>query len=172
MTFEAKNLHVLNYAAGFTQWLYRPSSPVMFTSDYFVGAKDLLAKGDMILVSGVLQGTQLFVTEDDPHIVVSDMASGVLVVFGIDTANTPDEASIFTATLQNDGSITMDHPNTLITQREWDKAYRQGVLDAAALCAVIGSAFGEKTDANTMRGEGAHHCAARIRHTVEKAKKK
>lgn len=65
MTFAIRNLSVLAYAQGFTLWHYK--APGAFLHDvtdkgFFDGASDMLAQGDMLLVSAVDGGKVLFVT--------------------------------------------------------------------------------------------------------------
>jgi hypothetical protein len=55
MAFIIRDLSVLAYANGFTLWHYRTvaDSPAhVARADYFSDASDMMAAGDMILVSG------------------------------------------------------------------------------------------------------------------------
>lgn len=58
MAFSLRNLSVLAYANGFTLWHYKADDPVARVSakGYFAPAADLLAAGDMMLVSGAEGG--------------------------------------------------------------------------------------------------------------------
>lgn len=60
--FVARNLSVLAYAQGFTLWHYRAESGVedACSANYFDEAADLLAQGDMMLVSAADGGRVLF----------------------------------------------------------------------------------------------------------------
>jgi hypothetical protein len=56
MAFQIRNLSVLSYANGFTQWHYREYSDTVTEinkSSYFIDACDMMASGDMITVSCV-----------------------------------------------------------------------------------------------------------------------
>jgi hypothetical protein len=64
MTFAIRNLSVLAYAQGFTLWHYKLSaSPVAAASrpGFFDDAADMMAPGDMVMVSGVAGGRVLVV---------------------------------------------------------------------------------------------------------------
>ena len=53
MAFCIKNLSVLAYSSGFTLWLYRAMSDggsVFSNPDFFDGAGDVLAEGDIVMV--------------------------------------------------------------------------------------------------------------------------
>lgn len=60
--FIARNLSVLAYAQGFTLWHYRAETGIAdaCSPDYFDEASDLLALGDMMLVSAADGGKVLF----------------------------------------------------------------------------------------------------------------
>ena len=70
MTFAIRNLSVLAYAHGFTQWHYREFSDSveeMNKSAYITDAHDMLAVGDMITVScpeGIFQRAVIWSVED------------------------------------------------------------------------------------------------------------
>lgn len=54
MAFAIRNLSVLAYANGFTLWHYKSGKDVLGnveTHDFFGDAADMLADGDMIMVS-------------------------------------------------------------------------------------------------------------------------
>jgi hypothetical protein len=64
MTFAVRNLSVLAYAQGFTLWHYKLSaSPVDAAArqGFFDGAADMMAPGDMVMVSGPAGGRVLVV---------------------------------------------------------------------------------------------------------------
>lgn len=55
MAFAVRNLSVLAYANGFTLWHYKASSDPLDTLEaegYFTAAADMLAPGDIMMVSG------------------------------------------------------------------------------------------------------------------------
>ncbi len=63
MTFAVRNLSVLAYAQGFTLWHYKaPASRIEDVSapDYFEPASEMLATGDMLMVSAADGGRVLF----------------------------------------------------------------------------------------------------------------
>jgi hypothetical protein len=75
MAFAIRNLSVLAYAQGFTLWHYRANVPTLAATlvppasvaevaapGFFDAASDMLAAGDMLLVSTPQAGTVLFVT--------------------------------------------------------------------------------------------------------------
>jgi hypothetical protein len=54
MAFAIRDLSVLAYANGFTQWHYKPgddSLAAAATDNFFADASDMMAAGDMIIVS-------------------------------------------------------------------------------------------------------------------------
>jgi hypothetical protein len=54
MAFTIRNLSVLAYANGFTQWHYRDNSDSVLDIDcpnYFGNASDMFAVGDLIIIS-------------------------------------------------------------------------------------------------------------------------
>lgn len=63
--YALRYLSVLSYAQGFTLWHYRHKGLLTesVVSDFFAHATDMLAEGDMIMVSAVDGGTCLFVTK-------------------------------------------------------------------------------------------------------------
>ncbi len=66
MTFAIRNLSVLAYAQGFTLWHYRARSLSLTQASadgFFTPAADMLAAGDMMLVSANDGGRVLFVTD-------------------------------------------------------------------------------------------------------------
>ena len=75
MAFAVRNLSVLAYAQGFTLWHYRANVPTLGASlvqpvdldevrapGFFDPAADMLAAGDMVLVSSPGTGAALFIT--------------------------------------------------------------------------------------------------------------
>jgi len=75
MAFAIRNLSVLAYAQGFTLWHYRANVPTLGATlvqpataaeiaqpGFFDGAADMLAQGDMLLVSTRDGGKILFVS--------------------------------------------------------------------------------------------------------------
>ncbi len=65
MPFAIRNLSVLAYAQGFTLWHYRAAGSPMAgiaAAGFFDPAGDLVAAGDMMLVSAADGGRVLFVT--------------------------------------------------------------------------------------------------------------
>ena len=75
MAFAIRNLSVLAYAQGFTLWHYRANLPTLGATlvapasvaevsepGFFDPAGDMLAQGDMLLVSTKAAGKLLFVT--------------------------------------------------------------------------------------------------------------
>jgi hypothetical protein len=66
MTFAIRNLSVLAYAQGFTLWHYKGAGASLAHiagQGFFTPAADMLAAGDMMLVSAPEGGRVLFVTE-------------------------------------------------------------------------------------------------------------
>jgi outer membrane protein assembly factor BamB len=69
MSFAIRNLSVLAYAQGFTLWHYKTAASSLAetaSSGFFDGASDMLAPGDMMMVSG----------RDGGRIVVVAVANG------------------------------------------------------------------------------------------------
>jgi hypothetical protein len=65
MDFAIRNLSVLAYAQGFTLWHYRAGAAPLHrvaTRGFFDDAADMLAAGDMLMVSATEGGRVLFVT--------------------------------------------------------------------------------------------------------------
>lgn len=64
MSFTARNLSVLAYAQGFTLWHYKMSAGAPEAAGhagFFDGAADMMAPGDMVMVSGPAGGRILVV---------------------------------------------------------------------------------------------------------------
>jgi hypothetical protein len=87
MAFAIRNLSVLAYAQGFTLWHYRGHVPALAgsvvppasaeeiaTPGFFDPAADLLARGDMLLVSTPTAGRVLFVTGTEGGVQTAAMA--------------------------------------------------------------------------------------------------
>jgi hypothetical protein len=87
MAFAIRNLSVLAYAQGFTLWHYRanvttlaanltPPASVAAVSEagFFDAAADMLAVGDMVLVSTPQAGALLFVTGISGGVTTAAMA--------------------------------------------------------------------------------------------------
>ena len=67
MAFSLRNLSVLAYANGFTLWLYKTGAEdnaCVATPDFFNDAGDMLAGGDIMLVSARDGGRLLCVLAD------------------------------------------------------------------------------------------------------------
>jgi len=66
MDFAIRNLSVLAYAQGFTLWHYKAATRRLAdigAQGFFNSAADMLAQGDMMLVSALDGGRVLFVTD-------------------------------------------------------------------------------------------------------------
>lgn len=66
--FAIRDLSVLAYSNGFTLWHYKASNDSMAhvgSDDFFVDAGDMMAVGDMVMVSSANGGTQFCVTRAD-----------------------------------------------------------------------------------------------------------
>lgn len=87
MAFAIRNLSVLAYAQGFTLWHYRAHRPTLAgrlvepvgpeavgAPGFFDKAADLLALGDMVLVSTPAAGRLLFVTGTEGGVTTAAMA--------------------------------------------------------------------------------------------------
>ena len=87
MAFAIRNLSVLAYAQGFTLWHYRANLPTLGASvvpaasaeeigqpGFFDPAGDMLAPGDMLLVSATDAGRLLFVTATEGGVSTATMA--------------------------------------------------------------------------------------------------
>ncbi|HEY2132874.1 MAG TPA: hypothetical protein VGH36_07860 [Acetobacteraceae bacterium] len=64
MAFAIRNLSVLAYANGFTLWHYKAGSDPLDqvqTQDFFADAADMLAEGDMMMISAADGGRVLCV---------------------------------------------------------------------------------------------------------------
>lgn len=87
MAFAIRNLSVLAYAQGFTLWHYRANVPTLgatlvppasveevAAAGFFDNASDMLAAGDMLLVSTPQAGRLLFVTGTAGAVTTTAMA--------------------------------------------------------------------------------------------------
>ncbi len=87
MAFAIRNLSVLAYAQGFTLWHYRANVPTVCATlvapasaeevaapGFFDPAADMLAQGDMLLVSTKDAGQLLFVTGTEGGVRTAPMA--------------------------------------------------------------------------------------------------
>jgi hypothetical protein len=64
MSFAIRNLSVLAYANGFTLWHYRAGGDPLDQvemPDFFADAADMLAEGDMLVVSASEGGRTMFI---------------------------------------------------------------------------------------------------------------
>lgn len=68
MAFVIRNLSVLAYAQGFTLWHYKAAAPLggLAAPGYFDEAADMLAPGDMMLLSGREGGQMRVVVQAAP----------------------------------------------------------------------------------------------------------
>ncbi len=60
MAFTLRNLSVLAYANGFTLWHYKSGGDALSRAGeagYFADAADLMAEGDMVMLTGAEGGT-------------------------------------------------------------------------------------------------------------------
>lgn len=69
--FKLLNLSVLAYANSFTMWHYRHNGDCVDIAqhNFFIGADDLLKKGDLILVNCADGNTSVWVTKSEPELV-------------------------------------------------------------------------------------------------------
>jgi hypothetical protein len=77
MAFAIRNLSVLAYAQGFTLWHYKAGAAKLAQvarSGFFNHAADMLAPGDMLLVSGAEGGRMLFITATADAVTTAPMA--------------------------------------------------------------------------------------------------
>jgi hypothetical protein len=65
--FVIRNLTAIGYGQGFTLWHYRPAHPdePVTTPGFFDDVWDMLAVGDMIVISGKAGGQILFVSSTE-----------------------------------------------------------------------------------------------------------
>lgn len=77
MDFAIRNLSVLAYAQGFTLWHYKaPAAPlaVLGQPGFFNHAADMLATGDMVMMSGRDGGRVAFVAAANDEVVLASLA--------------------------------------------------------------------------------------------------
>lgn len=77
MQFSIRNLSVLAYAQGFTLWHYKaPSTQLADLSqpEFFDLAADMLAPGDMLMLSARDGGKIAFVTDTRNSVVLASLA--------------------------------------------------------------------------------------------------
>ena len=77
MAFTIRDLSVLAYANGFTQWHYKAKNDSLAAvngENYFSDASDMLATGDMIVISGEFGGTIRFVKVDGASVITTPLA--------------------------------------------------------------------------------------------------
>jgi hypothetical protein len=77
MAFAIRNLSVLAYAQGFTLWHYKAGAEKLAQvarRGFFNHATDMLAPGDMLMVSGNEGGRMLFVTATGNAVTTAPMA--------------------------------------------------------------------------------------------------
>ena len=68
MAFCLRNLSVLAYANGFTLWHYKAANDDagnVASPSYFADAGDMLAAGDMVMISGAQGGKMLCVVANE-----------------------------------------------------------------------------------------------------------
>jgi hypothetical protein len=70
MAFAIRNLSVLAYAQGFTLWHYKVGTAALADTDkpyFFDSAADMMAPGDMIMISAADGGRIVFVGATGGH---------------------------------------------------------------------------------------------------------
>ena len=78
MAFAIRNLSVLDYAQGFTGWHYKAGTATLAEvkkSGFFDDAADMIAPGDMILVSAADGGCILYVDGTSGGVQTRSMAA-------------------------------------------------------------------------------------------------
>jgi hypothetical protein len=76
MMFSVRELSVLAYANGFTLWHYKAGAdglPAVTQPGFFDPASDLLANGDMMLVSSPAGGRVLCVTSGETGVLATSL---------------------------------------------------------------------------------------------------
>jgi hypothetical protein len=76
MSFTVRNLSVLAYAQGFTLWHYKLGTAPLGEAalpGYFEGAADMMAAGDMVMVSGTAGGQVLVVGHGQGTVIAAPM---------------------------------------------------------------------------------------------------
>jgi hypothetical protein len=77
MSFAIRNLSVLAYAQGFTLWHYKAPAAtldVLARPGFFDHATDMLATGDMVMMSARDGGRVAFVARCEPTIMLAPLA--------------------------------------------------------------------------------------------------
>ena len=77
MAFAIRNLSVLAYAQGFTLWHYKAGSASLdqaAASGFFDNAADMIAPGDMIMISATDGGRMLFVAATGGGVATAPLA--------------------------------------------------------------------------------------------------
>ena len=77
MDFTIRNLSVLAYAQGFTLWHYKaPTAPLATLAQpgFFNHAGDMLATGDMVMMSARDGGRVAFVSGTNDHVTLAALA--------------------------------------------------------------------------------------------------
>jgi hypothetical protein len=77
MEFTVRNLSVLAYAQGFTLWHYRAPNAKLATlgkPGFFNKAADLIAQGDMLMMSGADGGRVAFVASAQNSVTLAALA--------------------------------------------------------------------------------------------------
>jgi hypothetical protein len=69
--FAMRNLSVLNYAQGFTLWVYKHSEDIsqILQPGFFNSASDMMATGDVLMISARDGGAQRFVSHSGGGVV-------------------------------------------------------------------------------------------------------
>jgi hypothetical protein len=76
MSFAIRNLSVLAYAQGFTLWHYKMGAVLLGEAGlpgYFDSAADMMAAGDMVMISGPAGGKVLVVGHGQGTIVTAPL---------------------------------------------------------------------------------------------------
>jgi hypothetical protein len=76
MAFSLRHLSVLNYANGFTLWHYRSPHPLQAVEmpNFFNAASDMLAPGDMIIISTIDTVAQRWITSENRTITLKTLS--------------------------------------------------------------------------------------------------
>ena len=77
MAFAIRNLSVLAYAQGFTLWHYKSVAALaeICARGFFDGAADMMAAGDMVLISAADGGRVLFVAHTPGTVCTAPLAA-------------------------------------------------------------------------------------------------
>lgn len=76
MVFSLRNLSVLAYANGFTLWHYKAGTKafsLIGLKGFFADAADLLAEGDMVMLTGAEGGTIATISGQGRQIVLAPL---------------------------------------------------------------------------------------------------